>query len=114
MAAMRVVGLHSSSMRLDVPLPNDVLPFCGFGLKVCGALFGHAANWIEAERRHPFLHVRQRDGLDDLSVEQRDDFLGRSGWNDYGKPYLALDVWIPSFRHCWYVGYCLYPCLSCH
>src|SRR5262249_44071458 len=31
-------------------------------------------------------------------------FFGRSGWNDYGKPYLALDVWIPSVRHCWHVG----------
>src|SRR5262245_45899762 len=65
MAAMRLVGPYAFSLRFDARLSNDLRPFRGFGPEVCGTLFGRAANWIEAERRHPFLHVRQRDNLDD-------------------------------------------------
>src|SRR6516165_351982 len=88
-------------------MPASRMTFAHFAasvLKYAAHSSGELPTGTKPERRHPFLHVRQRDGLDDLTMEQRDDFLGRSGWNDYGKPYLALDVWIPSVRHCWHVG----------
>src|SRR5262249_51355346 len=68
----------------------------------------------EAERRHPLLHARQRDRLGDLAMKQRDDFLGRSSWNDDGEPRLALYARIARFRHGWYVRQGLRSHLACY
>src|SRR5262245_45813848 len=65
-----------ASRRLDARLANDLSPFRAFGPELRGTLFGCAGDRLEAERCHPLLHARQRDGLDDFAMKQRDDLFG--------------------------------------
>src|SRR6516162_245375 len=108
------LSTRGASLRLDARLANDLSPFRGFGPELRGTLFGRIADWLEAERRHPLPHAWQRDRLGDLAMKQRDDFLGRSSWNDDGEPRLALHVRIARFRHGWYVRQRLRSHLGCY
>src|SRR5262249_60612735 len=58
-------------------------------------------------------HCRQRDGLDYLTMKQRDDLFGRSSWNDDGEPPLALYARIACFRHGGHVRQRLRSFLAC-
>src|SRR5262249_60941616 len=95
--------MQSASWRLDARLSNYLRPFRNFCPELGSTLFRRIADRLEAQRCQPLLHIRQRDELDDLLMEKRDDFLGGSGWDDHGEPRLALDVGIASFRHGWQV-----------
>src|SRR6516162_10035321 len=95
------LSTRGASLRLDARLANDLSPFRGFGPELRGTLFGRIADWLEAERRHPLLHARQRDRLGDLAMEQRDDLFGYSGRDDDGEPRLALYARKARFRHGW-------------
>src|SRR5262245_12227693 len=74
------------SMSLDASVAKDLCPSGALGPQLSRALVRRIADRLEAKRGHALLDLRQRQHLDDLAMQQRDDVLWRSGWNDEGKP----------------------------
>src|SRR6266446_5191132 len=87
------------SFCLDACFLNDLCPSHAVGAELSSTLFRRASDWLEAKRRHSLPDIRQRQNLDDLSIEQRDDVFGRSGRHDDGEPCVGLHARISGFRH---------------
>src|SRR5262249_57494457 len=85
-------------LRLDARLADDFPPLRYFRPEAGGAVLRRAGDRLVTERRQAFLHVRSRDGLCNLPLQQRDDVLRRSGGHDNSKPRFARNVGITGPR----------------
>src|SRR5262249_39928883 len=103
------------SLRLDVGRSDDFRPFGNFCPDLESTLIGRIGNRLEAKRCHALLDVRQHDNLDDLLIEQSEDLLGRSCWDEDSLPVLTLDVRVSQLLP-WYarpVGSSIASCQIC-
>src|SRR5262249_43429546 len=87
------------SLRLDVGRSDDFRPFGNFRPDLESTLIGRIGNRLEAKRCNALLDVSQLANLDDLLIEQSDDLLGRSCWDEDSLPVLTLDVCVANFCH---------------
>src|SRR5215471_17596152 len=88
------------SLKIYVRHPDNLAPFLNIRLDDVGELLRRAADRIVAKGYQMLLGSRERDNLDDLTIEQGGDFVGRSCRDKDAEPALALDARVTGFGHC--------------
>ena len=80
------------SLHLEAGGADHLFPFHQLGLDLGCELFGRVGDHLESHFAKAFLHVRQRDDLDDLAMKLRNDILRRSGRHQKGEPQFSLAI----------------------